>query len=282
VDRLLRWVAEDFASRGLDSPRLEAEVLLGHALGCRRLDLVVGRDRVLDAGELARFRDLVRRRRKHEPVAYLVGEREFFGHRFRVDRRALVPRPDTETLVEVALRRTCSRSMSGRMLDLCTGCGNVALSFSKDRPTWHVDAVDASAGAVELARDNAVRLGLVWNVRFVCSDLFESAALGAEPYDLVTANPPYIPSAEIEGLAPDVRDHEPRAALDGGGDGLDLVRRIVRDAPGRLVAGGVLALEVGSEQAGRAAELFARCGLGDVRVERDLGGRDRVVSGVRG
>lgn len=279
VGRVLAWVTEDFASRGLDTPRLEAELLLCHALGCNRIQLIIDRDRPLIPDELATYRALVARRRNHEPVAYLRGEREFFGHRFLVDRRVLVPRPDTETLVEVALERTRGRSMFGRLLDVCTGSGNVALSFAKERPTWRVIATDVSPEAIEVASHNAVRLGLAWSVSFAMGDLF--APVAAEPpFDVITANPPYIPTGEIEELAADIRDHEPRLALDGGADGLSVVRHLVQEAPKHLVAGGLLALEIGSDQGQAVVDLMLQGGWGDVGVKQDLGQRDRVVSGV--
>jgi release factor glutamine methyltransferase len=280
VGRVLAWVTEDFAARGLDTPRLEAELLLCHALGCNRIQLIIDRDRPLIPDELATYRGLVARRRNREPVAYLRGEREFFGHRFLVDRRVLVPRPDTETLVEVALERTRDRNMFGRLLDVCTGSGNVALSFAKQRPTWRVIATDVSPEAIEVASHNAVRLGLAWSVSFATGDLF--APVAAEPsFDLITANPPYIPTREIEELAADIRDHEPRLALDGGEDGLSVVRRLVEEAPRHLVAGGLLALEIGSDQGQAVRDLMLRSGWGDVGVKQDLGQRDRIVSGIR-
>jgi release factor glutamine methyltransferase len=280
VERLLRWVTEDLRSREIDSPRLEAELLLAEALRCDRIRLIVDRERVLEEDELAGFRKLVQRRRKREPVAYLRGEREFYGRNFRVDRRVLVPRPDTETLVEVALRRTKHQSMSGRLLDLCTGSGNVAISFAKERPTWFIDGSDLSAEALAVARDNATRLGALWNVRLRQGDLFE-ALEGTDQYDAIVANPPYIPTAEIEELAADIRDHEPRMALDGGADGLDLIRKIVTGAPARLLTTGLLAVEIALDQSEQVCAVFQRSGFDRIEVDRDLAARPRVVSGVR-
>ncbi|MBI5535861.1 MAG: peptide chain release factor N(5)-glutamine methyltransferase [Deltaproteobacteria bacterium] len=279
VGRLLGWLTEDLRSRQIESPRLEAELLLGEALACDRIRLIVDRDRVLEEGELARLRALVQRRRKREPVAYLRGEREFYGRSFRVDRRVLVPRPDTETLVEVALRRSRDRSMFGRLLDLCTGSGNVAISFARERPTWRVDGTDLSEDALAVARDNAMRLGALWNVRFKHGDLFQAI----EPHDLyevIIANPPYIPRAEIEQLAPDIREHEPRMALDGGEDGLDLIRLIASGAPAHLVEGGLLAMEIGVDQPEAVQALLQQAGFCEIEIDRDLASRPRVVSGV--
>jgi release factor glutamine methyltransferase len=221
----------------------------------------------------------VKRRRAHEPVAYLRGEREFYGLRFRVDARVLIPRPDTETLVDVALARTRHVSMSMRMLDLCTGSGCVAIAVARQRPTACVFATDVSAGAIEVARDNAQRLG-AYNVAFSVGDLY--APVEGRRFDVVTANAPYIATGEIATLQPDVRDFEPRLALDGGPDGLDVVRRIVEGAPAHLVAGGVLALEIGAGQAPATAELLSARGFADVRADRDIARIERVVSGVYG
>ncbi len=281
ITKILSWVAEDFRGRGIASPRLEAEVLLCHALNCERIHLVLDRDRPLSEGELARFRKLVLRRRKREPLAYLCGHREFFGHRFELNSDVLIPRQDTETLVEVALARTSARSLFGHALDLCTGSGNVALSFAKERPTWRVVASDISTEALRVAGVNAKRLGTLWNVRLAQADLFEGLPSLPSCYDLIVSNPPYIRSAEIVDLAPEIRDYEPRIALDGGPDGLVIVRRLVQDAGCRLTEQGVLALEVGFDETEETAQLLAQGGFDDVRVDKDLGGRPRVVSGVR-
>jgi release factor glutamine methyltransferase len=279
IESLLRWAMDDFRSRGIESPRLDAEVLLAKALATTRIQLIVDAKRPLSPDELARMREMVRRRRTREPVAYILGEREFYGRVFRVDRRVLVPRPDTETLVDVALARTRAVSMSMRALDLCTGSGCVAITLARERPTARVFAADLSEGALAVARDNALRLG-AYNVAWHQGDLF--AAVAQPPrFDLVTANPPYIAAGDLASLPPDVRDHEPRLALEGGADGLALVRRVVADAPRRLVSpGGVLAVEVGAGQAAAVVELFERAGLSAVEVQRDYGRIERVVSGV--
>ena len=211
-------------------------------------------------------------------MAYLLGQREFYGRVFKVDKRVLVPRPDTETLVDVALERTRACSMSMRLLDLCTGSGCVAITLARERPTSRVTATDVSADALEVARANAQRLG-AYNVAFVEGDLYAPVA-GAR-FDVITANAPYIATSEIATLMPDVRDFEPRLALDGGADGLDLVRRIVADAHGVLVPGGVLALEVGAGEAPAVAALLSEHGFASVDVRRDYGKIERVVSGAR-
>lgn len=278
VRDVLAWAQEDFKKRGLEAPRLEAELLLADTLGVDRVRLVIDSARPLAPTELGRYRDVIQRRRRGEPMAYILGRREFYGRMFRVDERVLIPRPDTETLVEVALRRTRPRHLFGRALDLCTGSGCVALSIAKARPTWHVTASDLSSRALEVAKENAYRLGAIWGVRFAEGDLF--AAVGPdERFELITANPPYIPGDEIAELAEDVRNFEPRLALDGGLTGLDFYERIPNDALTRLTRGGVLAVEVGFGQASAVRCLLEAAGFEEIEVERDYGNVERVVSG---
>lgn len=279
IAKVLGWAADDFRSRGIESARLDAELLLCHALGLDRIRLIMESRRPLAPQELAVYRELIKRRRSGEPVAYLLGHREFFGLDFRVDARVLIPRSDTETLVEVALERTGARYMFGNALDLCTGSGCVAIAFAKRRPTWRVTACDLSAPALELASENALRLGTIFGMHFLSGDLFEPVP-AQERFELVTANPPYVPEADVEKLDPGIRDFEPRLALTGGPDGLSILRRIVSEATTRLAEGGVLAVEVQFDQSGRVAELFEAAGFAQIAKAKDLGGHERVVSGV--
>jgi release factor glutamine methyltransferase len=281
IGRVVAWAADDFRSRGIESPRLEAELLLAHALDLERMRVILEQARELEPGELTRYRALIQRRRKREPVAYLRGYKEFYGRTFRTDRRALIPRPDTETLVDTALRRTAGLGLCASALDLCTGSGCVAISLARERPTTRVTATDLSADAIALARENALRLGAAFQTRFAVGDLFAPLDPACDRYDLVTANPPYICAGDIEGLSPDIRDFEPRMALDGGTDGLDLVRRIAADAPRFLEPGGVLLVEVGSGQADAVAEMLGASGFNAIERARDYGGHERVVSGER-
>lgn len=280
IGRVLSWAADDLRSRGNDTPRLDAEVLLGFVLRVDRIGLIVDSQRPLSKEELAKYRELHKRRRAGEPVAYLRGYREFFGRPFRVDKRVLVPRPDTEILVEVALARTASRALSTRMLDLCTGSGCVAISFGRERPNAHVLGTDLSADAVAVARDNALRLGAVPWVWFRVSDVFADLGVSKPRFEVITANPPYIPEPDIAGLAPTIREFEPRLALSGGSDGLVLVRRIVKEAPDHLEPGGVLAMEIGAGQAPDVAALYEARGFTEIQRTKDLAGIERVVSGI--
>ena len=275
---MLTWAIDDFRARGIETPRLDAELLLSKALGATRIQLIVDATRPLAPDELARMRDFVKRRRTREPVAYILGEREFYGRAFRVDARVLVPRPDTETLVDVALERSRAVSLSMRALDLCTGSGCVAISLGRERPTASGVATDVSPGALAVARDNALRLG-AYNVAFREGDLYAAVDTGRR-FDVVTANPPYIAAGEIPSLAPEIREHEPRLALEAGDDGLALLRRVVEGAPAHLVPGGILAVEVGAGEAGDVATLFEAAGFDAVEVRRDHGRIERVVSGM--
>lgn len=287
IGDVLRWATDDFRGRGLESPRLDAEVLLAFALGTNRIGLITDARRPLEPAELSRFRELVKRRRGREPVAYLRGEREFFGRTFKVDKRVLVPRPDTEVLVQVALERSAGDSLGARVLDLCTGSGCVAITYARERPTALVLGTDLSEDALVVARANAYRLG-AHGVGFFQGDLFEAlstARFASRPrsiprhFDVITANPPYIATAEIGALDADVQAFEPRLALDGGDDGLHCLRRVVGEAPAYLAPEGVLAVEVGAGEAPAVAQLFKERGFDDVSVVRDYGKIERVVSG---
>ncbi|MBX3182851.1 MAG: peptide chain release factor N(5)-glutamine methyltransferase [Polyangiaceae bacterium] len=280
VTKVLRFAQADFQKRDFDSPRLDAELLLGACLGLSRVELLMEAARPLSPSELGAYRELIQRRRKGEPIAYILGRREFHGLDFRVDSRVLVPRPDTEVLVEVALTRTRARDQFGEALDLCTGSGCVAIAFRSARPGWRVMGVDVSRDALRVAQENALRLGCVFGMCWREGDLYD-AVPAPQRFDLITANPPYIPSQELAELAPDVRDFEPRLALDGGPDGLDVIRRVVAQAGGRLRSGGVLALEVHYDQAPRVEQLLKDSGFTETSRSRDYGGHERVVSGRR-
>ncbi|MBK7585596.1 MAG: peptide chain release factor N(5)-glutamine methyltransferase [Myxococcales bacterium] len=278
VARVLAWAADDFRGRQIESARLDAELLLSEALGLDRIRLIAESRRPLSPKELSGYRELIKRRRKLEPIAYILGHREFFGLDFRVDARVLIPRPDTEVLVEVALDRTRARYLFGRALDLCTGSGCVAIAFAKRRPTWRVTATDVSESALSLALENSLRQSTVFGMSWLAGDLFEPLPEG-DRFDLITANPPYVSEPELAKLDAGIRDFEPKLALCAGADGLDVIRRIVAGSRARLVPGGLLALEVQYDQAGRVLELFASHGFLEIEARRDLGGHERVVSG---
>ena len=266
---------------GSASPRLDAELLAATALGVRRLDLYLQFDRPLDEVQLAAIRALVRRRGDGEPVAYITGEREFYGRPFAVSAAVLVPRPETETLVEVALLRM--RAMSGalrppRVADLGTGSGCVGVTLAVEEPRAAVVATDLSDAALAVAAANARRHGVEERVELVAGSWAEP--LRGREFDLVVSNPPYIPVAELASLAVDVRDHEPGLALDGGEDGLDAYRALLPSLAAILAPDGWAAVEIDIRAADAVSALSRQAFGGDlvVTVHNDLSGRPRVVT----
>jgi release factor glutamine methyltransferase len=278
VRKILGWIQSDLQKRGIDSARLDADLLVSHALQQKRISLYLDLDRPLYDAELASVRALVERRRKFEPVAYILGEREFYGRSFEVNAAVLIPRPDTETLVEETLRLVKKNAPEGRLLDLCTGSGAVALTLAAELPERQFVATDISEEALAVATRNAQRLGLTERVTFHSGDLFAALSPG-ERFAGITVNPPYIGSDELEALVPDVRDHEPRLALDAGNDALSFYRRLVAAAPGYLLDGAQLLVEVGYTQAADVCQLFLSAGLCEVQSAKDLSGTARVVRG---
>jgi release factor glutamine methyltransferase len=273
---VLKWTTSRFAERGIASARLDAELLAAEAFGLSRIALYTQFDRPLQATELAAYRELVKRRQSGEPVAYITGKKEFWSLGLAVDRRVLVPRPDTETAVEVALELVRDLGVEPvRVADIGTGSGAIALALKKELPAAEVLAVDISDDALAVAGANAARLGLT--VEFLRGNL--SAPLeGRGPFSLIVANLPYVPRGDLSSLAPEVQN-EPMLALDGGADGLDLVRTLIPGARGLLSPGGALVLEIGIGQATATEALLGAAGFVAVGSRRDLGGIERVVSG---
>jgi release factor glutamine methyltransferase len=261
----LTWTAQRFEQAKIPSARLDAELLLCAATGLDRVGLYVGHDRPLDETERSRYRDLVRRRLEGEPVAYLVGEQEFWSLPLTVDPRVLIPRRETEHVVEQVLRVF----PEGTLVDVGTGSGAIALAVKKERPAARVIAIDASADALAVARANAARLGL--EVEFREGDLLTPVDA---PVDVIASNPPYVRSEEIPRLQREVQ-REPRRALDGGPDGLDVIRRLIPAAREKLRPGGFLVMEIGSDQGAATLELLK--GWSEPRIVQDLAKLDRVA-----
>jgi release factor glutamine methyltransferase len=268
--KLLNWTQPFFAGKGVDAPRLTAELLLAHALGCDRVRLYLDFDKPIGDPELARYRELVKRRAGGEPTAYLTGAREFFGHRLAVDPRVLIPRPETEALAELALP---ALPEGGAALDLGTGSGALAIALSLARPSASVTAVDLSPEALEVARANAATLGAA--VGFLAGDLYAPLAAG-QRFDVIVSNPPYVPSGELGTLQREVL-REPRLALDGGADGLDLLRRVVADAPTWLKGGGLLVVEMHESHLEALPALCRAAGFASAEARRDLAGLPRLT-----
>jgi release factor glutamine methyltransferase len=273
VLRVLRWTAGYFRERGLDSPRLDAELLLADTLGVDRVGLYLRYDQPLTDEELAAYRRRVARRVKNEPVAYILGKAEFWSLSLKVAPAVLIPRPDTEVLVEEALVRGGERA---RVLDVGTGSGAIVLALASERPDWSFAALDLSQEALQIAQENARRHEMDGRISFVHGDL---AHLPEGPFDLIVANPPYVPRGELAGLMADVRDYEPVQALDGGEDGLDAYRALAAQAISRLSPGGCLLVEIGARQQNDVGRLFEEAGLVDVATRTDYAGIERVVSG---
>jgi release factor glutamine methyltransferase len=272
---VLDWTTQKFTDAGIASARLEAQLLLAHVLGCSRVQLYTGFDRPLAEPELAGYRDLIKRRLGGEPVAYLLGEQEFWSMPFWVDASVLVPRPDTETVIEVA-KAIWARAPVTRVLDLCTGSGVIAVSLAKELAGSHVVATEISPDAAAIARKNAERNGVDVDVRV--GDLWEPVA--GEQFELIASNPPYIASAVIPTLAPEVR-REPVVALDGGLDGLAFYDRIASGVMAHLAPGGWLVVEHGFDQADAVRARLEGAGLVELELVRDLGKNPRVTRGRR-
>lgn len=282
IKRLLEWTAGFFTRKEIDSPRLSAELLLAHVLKIARIKLYTDYDRPMQEQELATYRELVRRAAEHEPIAYLTGQAHFFDLELDIVAPVLIPRPDTETLVENVLRfvKHTPGFESPRIADLCTGSGCIALALAKHIPLAHVAAVDLDPKAIALAKQNVQRLGLAERVAVLQGDLFEplSQLVDPGPFHLIVSNPPYIPSAEIARLDRNVRDFESHLALDGGTDGLDYHRRLLAGAADRLVPAGRLYMEIAFDQAEKVLALAnAEQSLADPKVLRDYAGKDRVL-----
>ena len=259
------------AAAGCDSPRLDAELLLAESLGVSRERLLTDRDLVVAGAAVRSFQQAVRRRAvEREPVAYILGRRGFRHLELRVDPRALIPRPETETLVEEAL----TLPAGSRVLEVATGSGAVALALAQERPDLILTASDISPAAIELARENGARLGL--DVRWVVADGLHGLD---GPFDAVLANPPYVADRERGSLAPEILRHEPALALFGGPDGLTVIGELIEQAAARPVAR--LALEVGAGQAGAVTPMLRDAGFSDTHTRRDLAGIERVVVGRR-
>src|SRR5215470_3405720 len=274
---VLDWTTQRFTEAGIAAARLEAQILLAHVLGCTRVQLYTGFDKPLGETELASYRGLIKRRLAGEPVSYLVGETEFWGLPFHVEPSVLVPRPDTETVIEVARAARPDRAAPCRILDLCTGSGVIAVSLAREYPAAQVVATELSPAAAALARRNAARNAVADRVDVREGDLFEPVR--GERFDLIAANPPYISSSVIPTLSPEVR-REPVIALDGGRDGLSFYDRICAEAREHLVPGGVVILEHGFDHADAVGARPIPAGFTGVTLVHDLAKNPRVTRGI--
>lgn len=279
VLRALQWTRDYLQKKAIPNPRLEGELLLSHVLGIDRVGLYLRYDMILSPEELKRFRRVIERRTAGEPLQYITGFQEFWSIRFKVSPAVLIPRPETEVVVEEALRLIGREGWQGpRILEVGTGCGAIAVSIATSCPSVEVVATEVSWDAIVLARQNAAAQGVLPRVHFVQADLLSFARPGTGVFELIVSNPPYIKTGEIRRLQREIRDFEPKKAIDGGRDGLDVFRRLVLEAPPFLRTGGWVVFEIGEDQGREALQLMERAGgLGRIRVLRDFSGRDRAA-----
>ncbi len=293
--RLLTWIGSALGEKDIDSPRLCAEMLVAHVLGCERLKLYMDPDRPASPLERDQLRGLVKRALAHEPIQYLVGEAWFFGLPMHVDKRVLIPRPCTQLIVQSVVDH--SRSTPGfgghhdgdgiLIADVCTGSGAIAVALARQLPGARIVATDISGEALEVARTNAARHGVETRIEFLHGDLLaplgeHPATRGAGSLHYLVSNPPYIPDDEWDAVAPNVREHEPTLALRGGADGMDLVRPILEKGARLVRTGGLVLVEVADSRAREAARIGEGVdGLTRVEVRKDQEGLDRMIRAVR-
>jgi release factor glutamine methyltransferase len=275
------------AASNIENPGLDSSLLLAEVLKTNRSSLIAAGNDSVSQEAVTAFRQLIKRRQSGECIAYILGRKEFYGLEFLVNPSVLVPRPDTETLVEVAKDRVQGSGVGGRrqpprVLDLCTGSGAIAIVLKHTMLELEVWATDISAEALETAKTNAARLLPPDSIFFYQGDLYDALpprTMNPEPRTLIISNPPYVPTTEIPSLSPEVR-MEPALALDGGDDGLDVIRKIVSRAPEFLCKGGTLLLEADPRQMAAIADLYKEAGFSDIQTHADLSGRERVISGI--
>ena len=276
VGKIIDWTTGHLRKHGSESPRLEAEILLAFARGCPRIQLYVQYNELLTEGQRAVMRDLVKRRAQSEPVAYLVGHREFFSLDFRVTLDVLIPRPETETLVLQLIAAAKSRA-NARILDVGTGSGCIAVAAAVNVPAATVTAIDISPRALEVAKDNASQHNVSERIRFLEGDVFGPLS-SDDQFDLIVSNPPYVADGEMASLPADIRQHEPPLALRAGPNGLDVITRLISGAPSYLGPGGSLFIEISPEQSAAVCALIHESGQFEPsRVIKDSSGKARVV-----
>jgi release factor glutamine methyltransferase len=281
IKKLLEWITEYLTEKNIDSPRLSAEMLLSHVLQMQRIELYTNFDKAVDAQNLARLRELVKRAAQDEPVAYLIGRTEFYSLGIIVNRNCLIPRPETELLTERAIEFLRLRKGRQLVLDLCTGSGCIAVAIAKNFPEADLIATDISDEALKAAAENVENHNLSDRVKLLCGDLFDPIVqhLDKGKFDLIVCNPPYVSNAEFNSLEKNVRDYEPKGALLAGDDGLVIYKRLCQSVDEFLKPDGALMLEIGYSQGNQVRELLEQTGVfAEITIEKDFADNDRVVT----
>lgn len=281
IQKLLNWVTEYLAGKGIESPRLNAELLLSHVLSLMRIELYTQFDKQVPKQQLDKLHDLVKRAGLHEPVAYLTGKTEFYSLELEINADCMIPRPETELLVQRAIEFLRTRYGIQYVCDLCTGSGCIAVAIAKNFPEARVTATDISAAALEVAAQNVKKHQLNEHVKLLCGDLFEPIIkqLDVSQLDLIVCNPPYVSTAEYEKLEKNVKDYEPKSSLHAGEDGMDIYRRIIEKADEFLKPDASLMLEIGYAQGPAVRELLEQTSaFAEIKIEKDFHDNDRIVT----
>jgi len=282
--KLLEWMSEYFGENNIDSPRLCAEMLLADVLQMQRMELYINFDKEVAQDKLLVLRSLVKRAVAHEPVSYLIGKSQFYSMEFEVDKHTLIPRPETEMLVEKAIDNLRSRRGKQRVLDLCTGSGCIASAIAASCPECKIIASDICENALAIAEKNIEKHNLTEQIHLLCGDLYEPivAQLDGEKFDVIATNPPYVTTSEYAALDKNVKDFEPKQALVAGIDGLDIYKRIIDRIGEFLKDDGILLMEIGYRQGDAIRELLEESGcFEEIKIEKDFCNNDRLVTAYR-
>jgi len=281
IQKLLNWITEHFTEKGIDSPRLSAELVLSHVVGLKRIELYTQFDKVVSKHQLDRLHDLVKRASQNEPIAHIVGKTEFYSLELDVTPDCMIPRPETELLVERAVEFLRTRSGKQLICDLCTGSGCVAVAIARNYADCQIIATDISDAALSVAAKNIEKHQLKDRIKLLCGDLFDPIMpqLDVGKFDLIVCNPPYVSAPEFESLDKNVKDYEPKSALLAGADGLDIYRRIIEKVDQFLKSNAALILEIGYNQGQAVRELLEQAGcFTEIKIEKDLYDNDRIAT----
>lgn len=281
IQRLLNWVTEYLTKKDIDSPRLSAELLLSHVLGLKRIELYTQFDKPVEQQQLDQLHDLVKQAGQYEPIAYLVGKTEFYSLQLNVTNDCMIPRPETELLVQKAIEFLRTRTGVQLVCDLCTGCGCIAIAIAKNFSDARIIATDISNIALAVAAENVEKYQLKDRIKLLCGDLFDPIVpqLDVDKFDLIVCNPPYVSAPEFEKLSKNIKDYEPKLAFYAGNDGLDIHRRIIKKADQFLKPDATLMLEIGYAQGPAVKELLEQVGtFAEIKIQKDTRSNDRIVT----